>query len=89
MEIKKAQVADLDEHFLLLQSLTDATFKKVCVDSGAGESVCPISAFPSYRLHTTAKTGCRHVAAGGQRLTNVGEERTKFQSGGALGSMAL
>ena len=89
MEKKKAQIANLDEQFLFLQSLTDATFRKVCVDSGAGESVCPISAFPSYKMHTTEKTGCKYVAAGGQRLTNVGEMRPKFQSGGTLGSIAF
>ena len=26
----------------MIQALTDTTFKSVCVDSGAGESVCPI-----------------------------------------------
>ena len=72
-----------------IQALTDESFRKVCVDSGAGESVCPIAAFPSYEAKKTAKTGATYRAAGGQQLTNVGEKRPNFMSAGIGGSMAF
>jgi len=59
------------------------------VDSGAGESVCPIEAFPSYKTVKTAKTGTTYRAAGGQKLTNVGEIRPCSKSSGIGGSMAF
>ena len=74
---------------VMIQALSDVSFKKVCVDSGAGESVCPVEAFPSYKTVTTPKTGAVYKAAGGQKLTNVGEIRPCFKSGGAGGSMAF
>ena len=40
----------------MIQALTDQTFTKVCVDSGAGKSVCPIDAFRSYDTHKTSKS---------------------------------
>ena len=73
----------------MIQALTDESFKKVCADSGAGESVCPVEAFPSYKTSTTPKTGTVYKAAGGQKLTNVGEIRPCFKSGGVGGSMAF
>jgi hypothetical protein len=72
-----------------IQALTDASFKKVCVDSGAGESVCPVEAFPSYTTVQTGKTGTTYRAAGGQKLTNMGEIRPCFKSAGIGGSMAF
>ena len=72
-----------------VQALTDTSFSKVCVDSGAGESVCPVEAFPSYKTAKTEQTGTQHRAAGGQKLTNVGEIRPNFKSGGIGGSMAF
>jgi hypothetical protein len=72
-----------------IQALTDDSFRKVCIDSGAGESVCPVEAFPSYETKKTAKTGATYRAAGGQRLTNVGEIRPNFKSAGVGGSMAF
>ena len=72
-----------------VQALTDTSFSKVCVDSGAGESVCPVEAFPSYKTVKTEKTGTQYRAAGGQKLTNVGEIRPNFKSGGIGGSMAF
>ena len=72
-----------------IQALTDTSFKKVCVDSGAGESVCPVEAFPSYQTKKTEKTGTTYRAAGGQKLTNVGEIRPSFKSSGIGGSMAF
>ena len=72
-----------------IQALTDESFRKVCVDSGAGESVCPVTAFPSYETKKTAKTGATYRAAGGQQLTNVGEIRPNFKSAGIGGSMAF
>jgi hypothetical protein len=78
---------DSDE--IQIQALTDSSFKKVCVDSGAGESVCPVDAFPSYKTVETAKTGATYRAAGGQKLKNVGEIRPSFKSSGVGGSMAF
>jgi hypothetical protein len=82
-------VAQLEEKFAMIQSLTDQTFTKVCLDSGAGISVCPVKAFPSYETHQTTRTGDKYVAAGGQFLTNVGEKRPRFTSSGVLCSMAF
>ena len=73
----------------MIQALTDQTFTKVCIDSGAGESVCPIDAFPSYGTHTTAKTGARYTAAGGQELINAGEKRPHFKCGDEDAHMAF
>ena len=69
--------------------LTDASFGKVCIDSGAGESVCPVTAFPSYKTVATSKTGTNYRAAGGQKLTNVGEIRPSFSSNGQLATMTF
>ena len=77
------------EEKVMIQALTDQTFTKVCIDSGAGESVCPIDAFPSYGTHKTAKTGVRYTAAGGQELINAGEKRPHFKCGGANAHMAF
>ena len=73
----------------MIQALTDETFEKVCLDSGAGESVCPVDAFPSYELKQTAKTGMTYTAAGGQALTNVGEKIPHFSSNGNNCHMAF
>ncbi len=73
----------------MIQALTDQTFTKVCIDSGAGESVCHIDAFPSYGTHKTAKTGTRYTAAGGQELINAGEKRPRFKSNGVDSYMAF
>ena len=66
----------------MIQNLTDESFAKVCVDSGAGESVCPVDAFPSYETKKSAKTGLTYTAAGGQALVNVGEKRPAFKTNG-------
>ena len=73
----------------MIQALTDETFIKVCLDSGAGESVCPVDAFPSYATRQTAKTGMSYTAAGGQSLTNVGEKIPEFTSNGTDCHMAF
>ena len=78
-----------EEESVQIQALTDASFQKVCIDSGAGESVCPVEAFPSYKTVETKKTGVTYRAAGGQKLTNVGEIRPNFKSSGIGGSMAF
>ena len=57
----------------MIQNLTDESFTKVCVDSGTGENVCPVDAFPSYETKKSAKIGLTYRAAGGQALVNVGE----------------
>ena len=54
----------------------------IYVDSGAGESVCPIDAFPSYKTLQTAKTGTTYRGAGGMKLTNKGEIRPNFKPSG-------
>jgi len=74
---------------LMIQTLTDESFIKVCVDSGAGESVCPVDAFPSYETKKTAKTGTSYTAAGGQALVNVGEKRPEFKTNGVDAWMAF
>ena len=83
-----APAAKMDEE-VQIQTLTDTSFGKVCIDSGAGENVCPVDAFPSYKTVKTAKTGVTYRAAGGQKLTNVGEIRPNFKSAGIGGSMAF
>ena len=74
---------------LMVQALTDGSFTEVCVDSGAGESVCPVEAFPSYEMKTTAKTGIKYTAAGGQSLVNVGEKKPQFKTNGVDASMTF
>ena len=64
-------------------------FTKVCVDSGAGESVCPIDAFPDLETHETSKVGTKYRAAGGQVLVNVGEKRPHFKTNGINTSMVF
>ena len=44
----------------------------ICVDSGAGESVCPVDFFPDYETHQTEMIGNLYTAAGGQELRNMG-----------------
>ena len=73
----------------MIQAITDQTFTKVCIDSGAGESVCPIDVFPTYGTHKTEKTGTRYTAAGGQELVNAGEPRPRFKSNGVDSYMAF
>ena len=36
----------------------------ICIDSGAGESVCPVDFFPDYEMHHTGKVGNLYRAAG-------------------------
>jgi len=57
----------------MIQNLTDGSFTKVCVDSGAGESVCPVDAFPSYGTKKSVEIGLTYTAVGGQALVNVGK----------------
>ena len=66
----------------MIQNLIDESFAKVCIDSGTGESVCPVDAFPSYETRKLAKTGLTYTAAGGQSLINVGEKRPEFKTNG-------
>jgi len=73
----------------MIQALTDQSFNKVCIDSGAGESVCPVDAFPSYQLKKTSKVGTQYTAAGGQSLVNVGEKCPEFTTGGVEAHMAF
>ena len=48
---------------------------RACIDSSAGESVCPVDAFPEYGKFSTSKNGAKYRAAGGQILETVGEKR--------------
>ena len=73
----------------MVQALTDGSFTEVCVDSGAGESVCPVEAFPSYETKTTQKTGLTYTAAGGQSLINVGEKKPQFKTNGINATMTF
>jgi len=72
----------------LLQNV-EGNFSKVCIDSGAGESVCPEEAFPDYATYKTNKNGCKYRAAGGQELVNVGEKRPHFVTNGVKTSMTF
>ena len=61
----------------------------ICIDSGAGESVCPTEMFPDYATHETDKVGCLYRAAGGQELRNVGEKRPHFRTNGIQTAMTF
>ena len=61
----------------------------ICVDSGAGESVCPADFFPDYEMHQTAKVGNLYRAAGGQELRNLGEKRPKMKVNGIATAMTF
>ena len=61
----------------------------MCVDSGAGENVCHVEVFPSYKIIKTAKKGKDYRAVGGQKLTNVREIRPRFKPSGTMASMAF
>ena len=61
--IAEASEHDSQAQEVRIQALTDASFGKVCVDYGAGESICPVDAFPSYKTVTIAKTGTTYRAA--------------------------
>ena len=67
----------------------DGDFISVCIDSGAGVSVCPLHAFPSYGTFETGKNGVKHRAAGGQELVNVGEKRPHSTTNGIKTSMTF
>ena len=60
---------------------------KITIDSGVGESVCPIDMVPAEPLHHTNKVGTRYKAAGGQSLINHGEKRIKFMAGENAGKL--
>ena len=62
---------------------------RVCIDSGAGESVCPIDSFPDYPTYKTSKVGSTYQAAGGQKLENVGEKQPHFTTHGIKSSMTF
>ena len=66
----------------MAQNLTDCSFNKVCIESGAGESVRPVDAFPSYELNKSANTGATDTAAGGQSLVHVGGKQLRFETNG-------
>ena len=85
----KARKTSTSEEEVMIQAMTDETFTKVCIDSGAGESVCPVDAFPSYETKEIAKTGMSYTAAGGQSLVNVGEKRPEFKTNGVNAWMAF
>ena len=61
----------------------------ICIDSGAGESVCPVAFFPDYETHHTEKVGNLYRAAGVQELRNVGGKRPQFKTNGIQTSMAF
>ena len=64
-------------------------FGEVCIDSGAGVSVSPLDAFPSYGTFKTGKNGVRRRAAGRQELVNAGEKRPHFATNGIKTSMTF
>ena len=60
---------------------------KVTIDSGAGESVCPVGWVPLEPIKSTDKVGVKYTAAGGQTLINQGEKQIKFKTGSQIASM--
>ena len=54
---------------------------KITIESGAGESVCPIDMVPDEPLHKTSKHETKYRAAGGQSLINQGDKRIEFKAG--------
>ena len=60
---------------------------KITIDSGAGESVCPIDMVPEEPFHATDKNGTKYRVAGGQSLVNRGEKRIKFTTGRQIGKL--
>ncbi len=64
-------------------------FGKVCIDSGAGESVCPVDPLPAYGTFSTGKNGVKYRVAGGQEVVNVGEKRLRFTTDGVKTSMTF
>ena len=60
---------------------------KITIDSGAGESVCPISLVPEEPIHETSKNGACYKVACGQTLINQGEKRIKFRAGQHIGKL--
>ena len=60
---------------------------EIAIDSGAGESVCPINMVLEEPLHKTSKIGTLYRAAGGQKLVNKGAKRIKFKAGQKIGKL--
>ena len=89
LEKKTHQEREAEDQRMMIQNIISGDFNKVCIDSGAGESVCPVEAFPSYETKKTAKTGMSYTAAGGDSLVNVGEKRPEFTAGGVNAWMAF
>ena len=73
---------------MMIQTI-NGDFDKVCIDSGAGESVCPVYVSPAYGTFNIGKNGVKHSAAGGQELVNVGEKRPRFTTNGVKTSMTF
>lgn len=69
-----------DEEVMIQSLVKNPT--AICVDSGAGGSVCPAEAFPEFETYQTDKVGNLYRAAGGRELRNVGEERPHFRING-------
>lgn len=64
-------------------------FARVCVDSGAGESVCPFDAFPDLETHETSKVGTKYRVAEGQVLVNVRGKMPQFTTNEIKTSMVF
>ena len=73
---------------VMIQSL-EKNPTEICVDSGAGESVCPVDFFPDYEMHETEKVGNLYRTAGGQELRNMGGKRPKLKINGVAASMTF
>ena len=82
------EVGAADGEKVMIQNL-EKNPTTICVDSGAGESVCPVDFFPDYEMHETGKAGNLYRAAGGQELRNMGEKRPKLKINGVAASMTF
>ena len=62
----------------MIQNLTDESFAKVCIDSGAGESVCSGKVFADDQIKRADKVGSAYRAARGPQLVNIGAKSPMF-----------
>lgn len=74
-----------------IQALSESTsvFTTVCIDSGAGGSVCLVNEFPGAPRVSADKAGRVYRAAGEQKLANVAEVKPRFASNGIHTSMTF
>ena len=78
---KTRQRRNEEKQQTMIQNLS-GDFDCIGIESGAGESVCPVDAFPEYCAFKTERNGTKCRAARGQELHNAGEKIPIFVAGG-------